>query len=374
MPWKDCRSQATETVDAGVADARTIADGGTSSGSSSPTGSITSDLTSPIVVGREVLLQINFSLPMIFNPSNIAVPVPRYTWRVINRDTNTKISEDFGPSKQKQVIYPTIGHFRVEVTFTDPNRGVTPAVILDQDTVSEDPTLAGVLSSQSDYREAERELINDFRSYVNNAAASTGAQGVTPRFLACILREEIANTEGITGTLLFTNKEFRMEKLSNVDIAIKKRATGANVPVDDLLRSLGVGQVKLSSAAMVLGLIPLIEQDPNNKEPGRTRIKTEFSKLSTTTLTDLFTLLAWPKSNIEMAANYLAKLKNRPNRYPSLSRAVFGTNQRACEIIATEYQLGATSSPEFSAIASDYGQRIWSYMSLPLIQQFFPNS
>ena len=87
----------------------------------------------------------------------------------------------------------------------------------------------------------------------------------------------------------------------------------------------------------------------------------------------MLTILAWPKSNIAEAANILAKLKNRPTRYPAMARADFGANARACQIIATEYNTGATNSAEADAQPAEYGIRIWKYMSLPLMQKYFTN-
>jgi hypothetical protein len=52
---------------------------------------------------------------------------------------------------------------------------------------------------------------------------------------------------------------------------------------------------------------------------------------------EILTLLAGPRSNITTAARLLARLKNRPHRYPTMTRAAFGANERAVKIVATEY-------------------------------------
>jgi hypothetical protein len=346
-------------------------------------GGITSDLTSPIVVGRTVHFQVDMTPQLTFAPATaLGNPYPHYLWNVIDKDSGATVASNSFPAAQPggtvrtSVIYPRAGHFRVECIYIDPSRGATPAVTLNQDVVGEDPKLAADLSSDSDYSEAERELVDDLRSYVNDAAAGTGPQGITARFLAAILREEIANTRTVPSWLPFggTNKQARESELSGVDAAIKKQASGQSVPPQDIDHSVGVAQVKLSTAAMAQGLIPWTEADPANKLPARNTIAQNFSALPGTTLTDLYSLLAWPKSNIRTAANYLAKLKNRANRYPSMMRATFGVNERACEIIATEYNVGATNSPEFSAQPSSYGQTIWKNMSSTVVQKVFPNT
>jgi Domain of unknown function (DUF4157) len=346
------------------------ADSGQQTGSA--TGTLTADLTSPIVVGRVVRFQTDIQPTASYNPPIILRnPYPYYIWKVFDRDTNAKVAEDWSPTNQKKIIYPRIGKFRVECILMDPNKGGTAPLTLDQDVVAEDPALAGSLSTNSDYNEAERELVDDFRSYVADAATATGTFGITARFLASILREEMANTNP---WFWGSNKNYREEEISDADSSISSKAAGQSVPAKDLNRSIGVGQMKLSTAAMVQGLIPWIEADPSNKIPARTQIEVNYSALSTTTMRNIHTALAWPKSNIKLVANLLTKLKNRPTRYSAMTRTAFGTNQRACEIIATEYNIGATNSTEALANPSDYGQRIWSYMSLPLIQNFFSNS
>lgn len=341
------------------------------------TGGITADLTSPIVVGRSVRFQTDIAPTASYTPvTTLASPYHFYRWDVFDRDSGAKVASDTSVANQRSIVYPRAGHFRVECVLVDPHKGTTPAVTLDQDVVAEDPKLAASLSSNTDYGEAERELVDDLRSYVNDAAAGTGPQGITARFLAAILREEISNTNPTPSFVPFrdTNKQSRESELSGVDAAIKKQASGQSVPPQDIDHSVGVAQVKLSTAAMAQGLIPWTEADPANKQPARNTIAKNFSALPNTTLTDLYNLLAWPKSNIKTAANFLAKLKNRANRYPSMPRATFGVNQRACEIIATEYNVGATNSPEVSAQPSNYGQTIWTNMSTPVVQKVFPNT
>lgn len=344
----------------------------------SAAGGITADLTSPIVVGRTVHFQVDISPTASVGPAAASVV---YQWRVFDRDSGAKVAEHTtwgsqSNTAQTGIIYPRVGRFRVECTQMNQGQNAGPALTLEQDAVAEDPALAGSLSSDSDYSEAERELVDDFRQYVNDAAAGTGAQGITPRFLASVLREEMANTNTspLPSWARGTNKAAREDEVSDVKTAIQNRAAGSSVPTKEIDRSIGVGQVKLSTAAMAQGLIPWVEQDPLNKQAGRKQVETNFAALPASTLADLHTLLAWPKSNIQTAATQLAKLKNRSNRYPSLARADFGTNQRACEIIATEYNIGPTTSIEPLANASDYGRRIWTYMSLPVMQNFFSNS
>lgn len=344
--------------------------------SASPAGQLTADLTSPVVVGREVLLQSDISPTASFDMARLELrgPYPYYRWKVFDRLTKALVAEDWSATNHRSIAYPRVGQFRVECVLMDPSRGASPSVTIEQDAIAEDPALAGSLSSNKDYGEAERELVDDFGSYVQDAALGTGTQGVTARFVAAILREEIANTAFLPSWLGPSNKASRANEISGVSSAIARRAAGQSVDVTEINKSIGVGQLRLSTAAMSQGLIPWIEQNPRDKGPARAQIQANFSGLKTTTLADLRDLLAWPKSNIKTVASTLERLKNRSNRYPSLTRSAFGSNQRACEIIATEYNIGATNSPESAANASDYGRRIWGYMSLPILRKFFPNT
>jgi hypothetical protein len=84
-------------------------------------------------------------------------------------------------------------------------------------------------------------------------------------------------------------------------------------------------------------------------------------------------LLSVPETNIAAAAKILAGNKNRPTRYPQLDRKAFASNERAVEIVATEYQLGATSTPESAAIPTDYGKQIWALTQDATMQTLFPD-
>ena len=85
----------------------------------------------------------------------------------------------------------------------------------------------------------------------------------------------------------------------------------------------------------------------------------------------IFTQLRWPRSNIAMAARLLAALKNRANRFPSLTRAQFAADARAVAIVATEYVGGPTSTPAGEATPSSYGSWVWQQMRETLVQRFF---
>jgi hypothetical protein len=125
---------------------------------------------------------------------------------------------------------------------------------------------------------------------------------------------------------------------------------------------------------MTEGKIPWIDQDPTNRDPARDQANKNFENLRIGQKSTLFEMVRWPKSNIRLATESLAKLKNRPNRYPSLKRVEFANDQKAVGVIATEYNSGPTSSDAKSAAPSDYGRWAWHNMSDPIIARFFPNT
>jgi hypothetical protein len=125
---------------------------------------------------------------------------------------------------------------------------------------------------------------------------------------------------------------------------------------------------------MTLGRTPWIDQDPTNRGPAREQADKNFENLGIGQKSNLFEMLQWPKSNIRVATQTLAKLKNRPNRYPSVNRVDFANDQKAVGVIATEYNSGPTSSDVQSAAPADYGRWAWQNMNDPIIKHFFPNT
>lgn len=117
----------------------------------------------------------------------------------------------------------------------------------------------------------------------------------------------------------------------------------------------------MSTLAMALGWMPLFEH-PRVPKPGNAEdeIKESFMKLTTDQMFELWRRLSWSKSAVGYVANILAHLKNRPNRYPNLSRSDFAADYRAMAIIATEYNMGATNSPESRAGPTWYGDTVAS--------------
>jgi len=175
------------------------------------------------------------------------------------------------------------------------------------------------------------------RKEIIAAARATGDQGIPPQLLGAIISVEMLNR----GADL--NKEI---------------AWARNIHLGD--PSIGVSQLKLSSAAMVEGDIPWIEaQTPTDqgRAAAKKQVDKAYSGLSDETRKALLEKLAAPTTSVPLTARYLAKLKNRPNRFPDIKAekmTQFGQG-RESGVIATEYNLGPTATAAADASASDYG-------------------
>ncbi|MEV0675152.1 hypothetical protein AB0I60_01375 [Actinosynnema sp. NPDC050436] len=297
------------------------------------------------------------------------LPVPGFTgfrFTVTDRSSGTVVRLLNSASPVVDLRLPGVARYRITCAVTHGRTELT-RVSLDQDTRAR----VRVSGSGGQDTAALDELANELSQYVLDAATATGPNGITARFLASVLRIEIGNTAPLP---LMSPTAARDREVARSQAAVRRREAGEDVPAGELDASIGVGQVKPSTAAMLLGDTPPIEQDRANRAPGRDRIQRGFMALAPARQRTLVTLLSWPKSNIAIAAQLLAGLKNRVHRYPGLPRAVFGASERAAQIIATEYNLGGSRTPEALANPSWYGREAWQHMGDPEMARLFPNT
>ncbi len=244
------------------------------------------------------------------------------------------------------------------------NRGATTSIDLSQILACNNVSthrMAWERGSNSD--KAVAELAGDLFDYIEHAARATGSNGVSARFVAAVLFIEIYNRpkSGRAAEL----DEVREETIELVFERHRRDLLdwiNANLY---LHRSVGVGQTRMSTLAMALGWMGLIEHERVSGHSSRENdIEEAFMRLTTDQMWELWRRLRWPKSAVNSVARILASLKNRPNRYPLLSKSQFGTNHRAMAIIATEYNMGATNSPEGAAGSTWYGDVVASNCAL----------
>lgn len=321
------------------------------------------DLTSPVVSGSTAHYRLGQHGAELWASGTRET----YQWSLVERASGraqwTRTTDD----PELHIEARGTGAFRVDVVVLGNGRPSATRVSLDLDVVAEDAAVtSGLAGTGADHARTMRELVNDFRQYIVDGANATGASGITPRMLAGVLYVEVLNRP----------KEGRESELESVDAILRSLARNEWVafPQTRTDHSLGVGQIRPATAAMVTGATPVVEQDRNDRGPARDQITASFNALDLGTQRAIFAQLQWPKSNIAMAARLLAQLKNRPHRYPAMTRAQFAADETAVGVVATEYNSGGTSTPAASAAPADYGRWVWANMSDPLIAQFFPNT
>lgn len=236
--------------------------------------------------------------------------------------------------------------------------------------------------------ETSRELVNELRGYIDAAAALTGDFGIPPRFLAAIAyKEALDRPKDPTGwRLLYNLSEMvnypsvrrRELFLAAQEINNPGLANLFSVQEDN---SLGVCQMKPQTLAMLLGKTPWIEATKGQTKKADKQIHKNWEALGEDDRIDLFNLLRFPKSNIRSCALMLAKLKNRdfqgaPHRWPQIGadELLLPDNARARQIIATEWNLGGTSTNREFADPIPYGRtKVPRIFAMPVLQFFFGN-
>jgi hypothetical protein len=257
---------------------------------------------------------------------------------------------------------------------------------------------------------ALHEICEELKPYVDEAAASTGANGIPARLLAAVLfmeaRARPKDGSPFAGDIRRRlSGEYYTPRLSALADKLKKKgfAPGSARMLDlhdirdeeiDLIReminltewdpsyafasgkTLGVGQIAQTTAAMALGLIPWQELHEKTRKTDLDTIESGFMALDKPTKIDIYNSLRFPKRNVFVAAKLLAKLKNRPHRFPTLSAKAVLTNDQAIEAIATEYNRGGFDTPTAdleSNFNGRFAKRLVRAPSEKGLDQFYPD-
>jgi len=240
-----------------------------------------------------------------------------------------------------------------------------------------------------------REVCVELKPYIDAAAAATEPNGVPARLLAAILFREHNRRyrDGSPGADVVRNElqgqEFNprldaiQEKLERAmgNRVVRTRLTYIREEEISLVRSffneletrpvwdpkwltlffagkttIGVGQVAQTTAAMALGKTTWRDL-PTGAARSATleEIENDYLALGKGPLVDIFNELRFPKTNIDVAAKLLAKIKNRPTRYPAMTARDLLSDGTAIGVIATEYNAGASTRTANAVTISDYG-------------------
>jgi hypothetical protein len=264
---------------------------------------------------------------------------------------------------------------------------------------------------------ALREICEVFRDYIIAAAGATGPNGIPARLLAAVLFMEVwarpkdgspkaltirGKLDGQTYTprLDALYESFRrtvgspvyrlhLHDIRDVELELirgflNNLLTGVlpGVPLTDGTylhtgaKSLGVGQIAQTTAAMTTGKITWRDLNEIARAPILDGIDDDFRALTGSDFHELFNILRFPKTNIVCAARLLEKIKNRPHRFPAMSARDVLTNPRAIGVIATEYNRGAYDTPLASMKLNGNGTRAVKYVVAPSslgLEHFFPD-
>lgn len=204
-----------------------------------------------------------------------------------------------------------------------------------------------------------RELVNDLKDYIVAGATATGVAGIPSVLLAAVLYIETNSRpkEGTVGAAAKRKawdeddiRDVELESLADIyddSLGIRRHLYAAT--------SLGVGQIAQTTAAMALGKIVWRDQDITARNVVRDQILADYRNLSDADRIDIYNQLRFPKTNVALAAQLLAKLKNRTHRWPTVARDTLVATPSAVEVIATEYNMGSTTTPSATAKPNWYG-------------------
>lgn len=362
---------------------------------------LVSYLTSPLYVGSRQDYVL-FSLP---SGTTDPVDVENYTWTAVAHPSGfvyKTATTDIGMFDWTPAAAGSVGGVKVSVEL---DTGATPApkLVLTQNVVP--PSTAGEdffnrvwgAGSIDPTIPIVREIINDLHPYIKaSVLAHTPTTVPTSMVAAALFIEMLARyREGTPEAAAyrkaleegkgvnekgFWEKNFGREDDLIREVELELIATYINGefrPVDAVAqKSIGLGQVQQVTAAIVLGLTTWEEKKGGGPDPAtQAKIVDAYKALTLKQKIGIFNSLRFPKTSIDIVVDYLDKLKKRLHRWPAQTRAQFRANQNGCEIVGTEYNIGARMTPAATAKPTGHGKRLWKLMqpSSPLGPDiFFP--
>jgi hypothetical protein len=253
-----------------------------------------------------------------------------------------------------------------------------------------------------------REICVVLRDYIIAATSATGPTGIPARLLAAILiKESMARPQDGSPKANLIRKNIGGEEftprldvvqtkfwgaLDNSTKHMRRELDDIREPEIDMVRdfynedlygvsrigpkSIGVGQIAQTTAAMALGKIAWRLLPAATPKPTLEAIELNYKALSLDDRIDIFNQLRFPKRHVMIAAKILAAIKNGTPRYPALTAAALAApaNLRAVQVIATEYNRGAHDTAEADVKISSYGEFISKLLTdqRALFDRYFP--
>jgi hypothetical protein len=345
-----------------------------------------------------------------------------FKWSFRDPDTNMLYSAT-RTQNVASITVPAAGNLQIQVTAS--NAGKEIATLTLTQVVSEPSTKFQTLITDigSGGRTPDaalifslREICEELKPYIDAAAATTGPQGIPARLLAAVLFMEVwgrpkdgspkarqirkslegeeynpriqAIEDKLKGWVDMKVKKTHLDSIRDVELELIRgflNEVELLTPPDPRLgelyfaarKSLGVGQIAMTTSAMAGGLIDWKEMTEGKKEETLKAIDAQYQTLNADQIRGIFTGLRFPKANIVTAAGLLAKLKNRPHRFPNMTPTDVVNSAQAIGIIATEYNRGAFDTPLASMKNNGNGTRAVNYVLAAkdqyLLTRYFPD-
>lgn len=406
----------------------------------SGTYALISMVTSPLAAGNRQDYVV-VGIPATTTPNSYPTAPSGYRWTVtdsrgtpVTHETDIGVySETFSWPGPVQVTVELLhGLLDTVVATLTLNQTVAPGRQDVQDWIT---------GSKADRGDAIHELVSDLRPYINAAVVAQGPNSVPAKLVAGVLWQEMHMRwrEGTDGA-----ERYRKALAERTPVTGPEKSTLEAVfgPDDDLVRevelgvgawafnppawlgaaggiglvptmvagpqlaglSLGVGQIRQYIAAMNLCEVQWREKPPRapkgandaQRNAIEEQIKSDYNNLSFGKREEIYNRLRFPKTAVALVTKTLTNLKNRPRtgttcgptttkRWPQLTRQQMVAHERACSVVALEYNIGALDVDEDKVkIGGDagadpgrsrYGEWVWRYMTneLPInIPAFFP--
>ncbi|MEO1517702.1 MAG: hypothetical protein AAFV95_21950 [Bacteroidota bacterium] len=226
--------------------------------------------------------------------------------------------------------------------------------------------------------EATNETANELYQYILDSLAEpiNGQANEIPfELLTCIMYRE----------MLFSPKSFASYKSESRNAELDRHRAGLNGTWSwgDWRgsaegNSLGVSQTQPQTLASMLinpstgtTYTPFLQSTKaqNNGSQISANRLTNYKALPLEDRIDLYNLLRFPKTCVRMANTVLLYLKNRSHRVPSHNAATLLGDQKALQVIATEYNIGPTDTSWANVGSNNYGREVYAMIQAPLFAQ-----
>jgi hypothetical protein len=361
--------------------------------------SLISYLTQPLLVNSRQDYAVITSAESVPVSTGHITPDLSYRWTVTNTTSKWILHEQEGEEGVFNWIPRGPGGHEVKVVVTSEGTEVVTLALTQQ--VQEPPTVWQQVEAQLEANSAPasqlfamREICLELHDYIVAAAETTGANGVPPLFVAAVMfmeawgrpkdgspgadaiRRKLAGESGywprrdaawekLQRFLGEKKYHLHLHDIREVELDLVREFLNETNPVDRALmgaKSLGVGQIAMTTTAMVTGDTEWTELSETNRKQRLDQIEAAWSGLGFETKVDIFNALRFPKQNAWVAANLLAKIKNRSHRFPGITSQAMLSNSQAIDLVATEYNRGAYDTELADMKGNSNGRRAKQYV------------